>query len=64
VADLGGFHVVDPATRGQEVRIDDELPSVVPGGSRRVCVAAWSLGKGDSVSARVTATFDLPAGAG
>jgi hypothetical protein len=64
LADLGGFKVIDPATRGQEVRIDDELPSVVPGGSRRVCVAAWSLDKGDSPSAGVTATFELPASAG
>jgi hypothetical protein len=64
LADLGGAHVVDPATPGQKVRIDDELPSVVPGGSRRVCVAAWSLGKDSSVSAGATATFDLPPGPG
>jgi hypothetical protein len=62
VADLGGFHIVDPATPGGNVRIDDELPSVARGGSRRVCVAAWSLGKDNSVSAGVTATFEIPAG--
>jgi hypothetical protein len=61
VADLGGAKVIEPATPGQKVRIDDELPSVVPGGSRRVCVAAWSLAKNNSVSAAVTATFELPA---
>jgi hypothetical protein len=61
VADLGGAHVIDPATPGQQIRIDDELPSAAPGGSRRVCVAAWSLGKHNSVSAAVTATFQLPA---
>jgi hypothetical protein len=60
VADLGGARVIDPATPGRQIRIDDELPSVAPGGSRRVCVAAWSLGK-DSVSAAVTTTFQLPA---
>jgi hypothetical protein len=61
VADLGGAHVIQPATPGQDVRIDDRLPSVVPGGSRRICVAAWSLGKNNSVSAAVTATVELPA---
>jgi hypothetical protein len=60
-SDLGGFRVIERATPGQRVHIDDELPSVVPGGSRRVCVAAWSLAKDNSVSAAVTSTFELPA---
>ena len=50
VADLGGARVIDPATPGQSIRIDDRLPAAVEGGSRRVCVAAWSLGKDNAVS--------------
>ena len=63
VSDLGGARVIDPATPGQSIRIDDQLPAVVEGGSRRVCVAAWSLGKDNSASAAVTVTFEPPAGA-
>jgi hypothetical protein len=63
IADLGGARVIDPATPGQSIRIDDQLPAAVEGGSRRVCVAAWSLGKDNSASAAVTATFEPPAGA-
>jgi hypothetical protein len=63
VGDLGGFRVLEPALPGSEVRIDEKLPFVA-GGSRHVCVAAWSLGKDGSVSAGVTATFELPPDAG
>ena len=63
VADLGGARVIDPATPGQSIRIDEQLPAAVEGGSRRVCVAAWSLGKDNAASAAVTAVFEAPAGA-
>jgi hypothetical protein len=57
--DIEGFHYVDPAIPSQEVRIDGELsPS---GASRRVCVAAWSKA-GNSSSAPVTASAEVPAG--
>lgn len=63
--ELDGVHIIDPATPGEQVRLDTELPSLVPrSGERRVCVAAWSLDKNASaVSAGVTATFDVPLGA-
>jgi hypothetical protein len=64
VGDLGGARVLEPALPGSEVRIDDALPSVVPGGNRHVCVAAWSLGKDGSASAGVTSAFELPPEAG
>ena len=57
--DIEGFHYVDPATPGQEVSIDGELSA--SGTSRKVCVAAWSMA-GDSASAPVTATVDVPPG--
>jgi hypothetical protein len=58
VGDLGGFRVLEPALPGSEVRIDEKLP-LLASGSRHVCVAAWSIGKDGSVSAGVTATFEL-----
>jgi Matrixin len=63
--ELDGVHIIDPATPREQVRIDTELPSLVPRrGERRVCVAAWSLDRNASaVSAGVTATFDVPPGA-
>ena len=62
--ELDGVHIIDPATPGEQVRIDTELSSLVPrSGERRVCVAAWSLDRNASaVSAGVTATFDVPPG--
>ena len=56
--DIDGFHYVDPAIPGQEVRIDGELSA--SGTSRKVCIAAWSMA-GDSASATVTATVDVAA---
>jgi hypothetical protein len=64
--ELGGGRFIDPATPGEQVRIDTEFQSFLPrSGARRVCIAAESLHKSASgVSAGVTATFDVPPGAG
>jgi hypothetical protein len=59
--DIEGVHYVNPAVPGQEVRIDGELSPSAPGATRRVCVVAWSIA-GDSASAPVTATVDVPPG--
>jgi hypothetical protein len=58
---IEGVHYVDPAVPGEAVRIDDALSHPAEGPIRRLCVAAWSLA-GDSASAPVTTTLDLPPG--
>lgn len=58
---MDGAHFVEPAKPGQEVRVDLGSPWFTPAPAERsICVAAWSLGKDGSKSARVTATFVAP----
>ena len=58
---MEGAHFVEPATPGQDVRIDLGSPWFTPGAvERRFCVAAWSIGKDNFRSTRVTTTFVAP----
>jgi hypothetical protein len=58
---IEGAHFVEPAAPGQEVRIDLGPPWFRPAPAERsICVAAWSLGKDGSKSARATTTFVAP----
>jgi len=56
-----GAHFLDPATPGEQVRIDLGRPWFTPDSTERgFCVAAWSISKDNYKSARVTATFVAP----